>query len=59
MIIEPYTSKMINFGSAMADYTFTKDKKKKTNFLERNTRWRDLNMFSPAYLSYTLLWNGN
>ena len=59
MIIEPYTNKMIHFGSTMADYTFTKDEKKRSNFLKRNARWRDLNMFSPAYLSYKLLWNGN
>jgi len=56
MIIEPYTNKMIHFGSTMADYTFTKDEKKRSNFLKRNARWRDLNMFSPAYLSYILLW---
>ena len=59
MIIEPYTNKMIHFGSTMADYTFHKDEKRRSNFLKRNARWRDLNMFSPAYLSYKLLWNGN
>jgi hypothetical protein len=49
---------MIHFGSTMADYTFTKDEKKRSNFLNRNARWRDLNMFSAGYLSYILLWDG-
>ena len=56
MIIEPYTNKMIHFGSTMTDYTFHKDEKRRSNFLKRNARWRDLNMFSPAYLLYKLLW---
>jgi hypothetical protein len=47
---------MIHFGSTMADYAFTKDENKRSIFLKRNARWRDLNMFSPAYLSYILLW---
>ena len=56
MIIEPYTNKMIHFGSTMADNTFHKDEKRRSNFLKRNAIWRDLNIFTPAYLSYKLLW---
>jgi len=49
--------KKIHFGSMIyQDYTKHKDKKRRDSFRNRNRRWKDADIFSPAYLSYYLLW---
>jgi len=38
------------------DYTKTLDKDKRANFRRRNHMWKDAPEYSPANLSYNLLW---
>ncbi len=57
MIYNPIMNKFIHFGHyGMQDYTFHKDEQRRINFLRRNHKWRNLDIYSPGYLSYHLLW---
>jgi len=56
MIKDPVSQKNIHFGALMEDYTKNKNNEKKTKFLNRNAKWKDRPMYSPAWLSYHLLW---
>jgi len=56
MIYVPHLDKYIHFGSTMEDYTRHTDKKRRMNFLRRNAKWADADIYTPAYASYTLLW---
>jgi len=57
MLYDPYVGRMVHFGSAFyEDYTKHKDEKRRQNFLNRNKAWKNRYLYSPAYLSYTLLW---
>ena len=56
MVIHPITNKKIHFGSTMEDYTYHKDDIRKKSFLTRNAKWNKLDKFTPANLSYNLLW---
>lgn len=38
------------------DFTKTNDEKKRTAFRNRNWRWAHAEKYSPAFLSYYLLW---
>ena len=38
------------------DYTFHRDKVRRNNFRNRNKGWKDAPEYSPAFLSYWLLW---
>ncbi len=56
MILNPQ-GKWIHFGRmGMEDYTKHGDEQRLMNFRKRNKRWANAAMFSPAYLSYYLLW---
>ena len=49
--------KMVSFGQmGYQDYTKHGDKKRRDNFRKRNHRWASAPRYSPAYLSYNLLW---
>jgi len=49
--------KVKHFGQMLyQDYTKTHDEKKRTNFRNRNKRWADAEVYTPAFLSYYLLW---
>jgi len=49
--------KKVHFGSLLyQDYTKHKDKKRRENFRNRNKRWADADKYTPAHLSYYLLW---
>ena len=49
--------KKIHFGDLRyADYTKTKDKQRRENFRNRNKRWANADKFTPAHLSFYLLW---
>ena len=49
--------KKIHFGDLRyADYTKTKNKLKRDNFRTRNKKWKDADKYTPAHLSYYLLW---
>lgn len=57
MILNPQTNKWIHFGQmGFEDYTQHKDLARRHRFRLRNARWKDAPMFSPAFLSYWLLW---
>ena len=50
-------NRMRNFGDMnYQDYTKHHDERRRNNFRKRNARWRDAPMYSPAFLSYWLLW---
>ena len=49
--------KKVHFGSMLyQDYTKHKDKKRRENFRNRNRKWKDADKYTPAHLSYYLLW---
>ena len=57
MIWNPEKGKWFHFGSSdYSDYTKHKDAQRRINFLRRNAKWAESDMYSPAYASYTLLW---
>jgi len=57
MIINPYTEKFIHFGDInYEDFTYTKDPIKRDAFRNRNKKWATAKPYTPAYLSYYLLW---
>jgi len=56
-MVERPDGKMIHFGAAgMADFTKTKDEDRRKRFRQRNAKWADAAAYTPAYLSYYLLW---
>ena len=57
MIYNPENGQWFHFGSSdYSDYTKHKDQQRRINFLIRNQRWAEADMYSAAYASYTLLW---
>ena len=56
MIYNPDKGKWFHFGSTMEDYTKHQDQQGRINFLIRNQRWAERDMYSAAYASYNLLW---
>ena len=49
--------KWIHFGDINAeDFTYHNDKERRQRFLTRNAKWRTADKWSPAWLSYHLLW---
>lgn len=57
MILDPHTNKYIHFGQmGYEDYTKHKNKERRHKFLTRNKRFKDYDMYTPAYMSYYLLW---
>ena len=50
-------TRMIHFGQmGYEDYTKHRDKKRRDNFTKRNHKWANHKIYSPAWLSYHLLW---
>ena len=56
MIYVPHEDKYIHFGSTMEDYTKHQDQQRRINFLIRNAKWTERDIYTPAYASYNLLW---
>ena len=57
MLFNPYTNKWIHFGQmGFEDFTKHNDIKRRNKFRIRNKRWENENPYSPAFLSYHLLW---
>lgn len=53
----PDTHKVINFGAIQyEDATFHKDPIRIAKFKQRNHKWADAKPYTPAFLSYYLLW---
>lgn len=49
--------KWIHFGQfGYEDYTKHKDQNRRDNFRRRNAKWSKAEKYSPAWLSYWLLW---
>jgi hypothetical protein len=57
MLYNPNTNKWVHFGAYGAeDYTVHNDEKRRRIFKARNHKWKDTDPYSPAFLSYHLLW---
>ena len=57
MIINPYTQRFVNFGDInYPDYSFTKNSDARLAFRIRNKKWATAKKYTPAFLSYYLLW---
>jgi hypothetical protein len=57
MVFSPIENKMIHFGSLpYEDYTKHHDEQRLIKFRKRNWKWQFAPKYSPAYLSYNLLW---
>jgi len=57
MIQVPNGRKKIHFGDlSREDYTKHKDEKRLHAFQRRNAKWKAYPIFTPAWLSYHLLW---
>ena len=54
---DPVTNKLVHFGQmGYEDFTKHKDESRRQLFLKRNNKWKDAKPFTPAFLSYYLLW---
>ena len=57
MVLNPNTNKWVHFGQLpYYDYTKHRDEERRERFLKRNSHWASADKYSPAYLSYILLW---
>lgn len=57
MIKNPETNKWVHFGQMnYEDYTKHKDKIRRNNFRQRNSKWADADEYSPAFMAYYILW---
>jgi len=57
MIQNPFTNKIIHFGEMnYQDWTKHRDNERRKNFRNRNKAWADADPYTPAFLSYYLLW---
>lgn len=55
-VIDP-NNKIVSFGEmGYEDYTYHKDEKRREQFLKRNKKWSKAEPYTPAFLSYYLLW---
>lgn len=52
-----FGAELIHFGQmGYKDFTITNDENKRRLFRLRNARWMQAEKFTPAWLSYYLLW---
>lgn len=57
MIYDTENNKWVHFGYAtMEDYTKHNDDERRRLFRLRNHKWADADEYTPAFLSYYLLW---
>ena len=50
-------TRMVQFGQmGYEDYTKHHDERRQINFKKRNHKWANRDVYSPAWLSYNLLW---
>ena len=57
MIYDKAQQKWIHFGQfGYEDYTKHKNEERRRQFQQRNHDWKDQPKYSPAFLSYHLLW---
>ena len=56
-MIQTPDHKWVHFGQmGYMDYTKHQDEERRNRFLKRNWRWASASKYSPAYLSFILLW---
>jgi hypothetical protein len=56
MVLRP-DWKWVHFGQmGYADFTKHNDEKRRDSFWKRNWRWASADRYTPAYLSFHLLW---
>ena len=52
-----HNGKRVHFGQqGYEDFTMHHDEKRRQAFRSRNRRWKDAPMYTPAWLSYHILW---
>jgi hypothetical protein len=57
MVLNPNNDKFVHFGQfGYIDFTKSNDVIKRIKFLKRNWKWADAELYTPASLSYYLLW---
>jgi hypothetical protein len=57
MLFHPKTNKKIYFGeSQFEDYLYHNDEVRRMKFKNRNKKWADFDKYTPAYMSYFLVW---
>ena len=57
MILNPENNKWVHFGQmGYQDFTKHKDKERMVRFRNRNRRWANADIYTPAFLSFFLLW---
>jgi hypothetical protein len=57
MLLNPHTNHYTHFGQmGFEDYTKHRDNIRRMKFRTRNKKWADQHIYSPAFLSYYLLW---
>ena len=57
MLFNPKIKKWVHFGAmGYEDFTKHKDENRRLKFRLRNRRFKDFDMYTPAYMSYYLLW---
>jgi hypothetical protein len=57
-ILNPETGQWIHFGQfGFQDYTKHKDEKRKLAFQRRNAKWKNMETYTPGFLSYHILWS--
>ena len=57
MIENPFTNKIVHWGQMnYEDWTKHRDNERRKNFRNRNAKWANADPYTPAFLSYYLLW---
>lgn len=57
MLLNPNNNKWVHFGQkGFEDYTKHQDNKRRQLFKLRNQKWAEQDIYTPGYLSYSLLW---
>jgi hypothetical protein len=57
MVMNPYNNKWTHFGlMGYLDYSKNRNIFRRDAFRKRNKKWADAEPYTPAYLSYYLLW---
>jgi hypothetical protein len=57
MLFHPKTNKKIHFGQmGYQDLLYHNDELRRMRFKNRNKKWNDFDKYTPAYISYNLLW---
>ena len=57
MVLNPKTNKMVHFGQmGYEDYTKHQDENRRQLFRKRKHKWATAERYSPAWLSYYVLW---